>query len=63
MNTQVQFNTTATQLIEIKNDQPVTTSQNITTRTTKVTGKGQIYFVNRYLNRLNGGDPDASSDE
>ena len=29
MNTQEQFNTSATQLIEIKNDQPVTTSQNI----------------------------------
>lgn len=24
---------------------------NVTTRTTKVTGKGQVYFINRYLKK------------
>ena len=49
-------------LMEIKEGSYINgDGQNITTRTTKVTGKGQIYFVNRYLNRQNGGDPDAAN--
>jgi anti-repressor protein len=26
---------------------------NVTTKTTKVTGKGQVYFVNKFLNKAN----------
>ena len=49
-------------LMEIKEGSYINgDGQNITTRTTKVTGKGQIYFVNRYLNRQNDGDQDADS--
>ena len=57
-NTQVQFNTSAS--LQTFNNPAFgniriseTTDgegQNITTKTTKITGKGQIYFINKFLN-------------
>jgi anti-repressor protein len=46
-------------LMEIKEGSYINSNgDNITTKTTKITGKGQIYFVNKFCS---GGDPDAAN--
>lgn len=49
-------------LFEIKEGSYINTNgDNITTKTTKVTGKGQIYFINKYLGKKRLGETMAKS--